>query len=432
MAYPQLTPVERKTFRLHFIYYAIEGIMLGVLALNEFVFIKSLKGTNFQVGFLFQFSSLVLVFSIFFNKWISRIKSKKRLLIWVGIATRGPLLLLLFFPHNVGELHNNFYHLVFLTIFLIYYFANPIVYPIINLFLKKNYSHANFGRLYSYSTTFNKIIMLLVTFCYGVLLDAYDYAYIYVFPVMAVLGIISMYLLSLIDYDEALIEIPKKKFLSSVRETISSMQQILKSNKAFRDFESGFMFYGFAFMGTVGVITIFFEKGLHLNYSSVAFYKNAYNILAILLLPFFGKLIGRIDPRKFAIITFASLLFYLIFMCLTEYFPVSTMVSGIKIYWILLISITFNGVFAATMALLWSIGSAYFCSDEEAANYQSIHLTFTGLRSFFAPLLGVLFYELWGFAATFAIGSGFLITAIVLMMISVKKRKDGLKTKVSI
>jgi len=419
-----LSKTETKTFRLHFLYYAIEGIILGVLALNEFVFIKSLKGSNLQVGVLFQFSVMVLIFSIFFNEWLKRIANKKKLLLIVGVITRLPLLILMFFPTNLSQLEgNSTYHLLFLFIFLIFYFANPIVYPIINLFLKKNYAHTNFGRLYSIATSFNKIVMLLVTFAYGWLLDYCDYAYIYVFPVIAALGILSIYLLSLIDYDEPYVAIPQRKLLQSLKQTINNMQNIMKSNKAFRDFEMGFMFYGFAFMGTVSVITIFFEKGLHLNYTTVAFYKNAYNILAILMLPFFGKLIGKIDPRKFAAITFASLLFYLLFMGLTEYIPIYTEVMGIKIYLMLMLSITFNGVFAATMALLWSIGSVYFCKDEEAANYQSIHLTFTGLRSFFAPLLGVLFYELWGFTWTFAIGIGFLIVSIILMLVSMKKEK---------
>ena len=70
------------------------------------------------------------------------------------------------------------------------------------------------------------------------------------------------------------------------------------------------MFYGFAWMATAAVITIFFEKVLHLNYSSIAFYKNAYNTLAILLLPYFGKLIGKIDPRKFAVYTFGFMLLH--------------------------------------------------------------------------------------------------------------------------
>jgi MFS family permease len=419
-----LSRTEARTFRLHFIYYAIEGIILGVLALNEFVFIKSLKGSNVQVGLLFQFSVMVLIFSIFFNEWIKRIADKKKLLRIVGVITRLPLLLLLFFPKDLSQTDgNSFYHFLFLSLFLIYFFANPIVYPVINLFLKHNYSHRNFGRLFSYATTFNKIIMLIVTFAYGLLLDYCNYAYIYVFPVVALLGILSIYLLSLIDYEETFVASPPRRILQSLRETITNMRSIMKRNKAFRDFEMGFMFYGFAFMGTVSVITIFFEKGLHLNYSTVAFYKNAYNILAIVMLPFFGRLIGKIDPRKYAAITFASLLFYLLFMGLTEYFPLHTEVWGIKIYLMLMLSITSNGIFAATMALLWSIGSVYFCKTEDAANYQSIHLSFTGLRSFFAPLLGVLFYELWGFTVTFVIGILFLAIAIILMIISMKKEK---------
>ena len=77
------------------------------------------------------------------------------------------------------------------------------------------------------------------------------------------------------------------------------------------------------------------------------------------------------------------------------------MILGIKIYPTMILAIISNGFFAATMALLWFIGSSYYCKPEDAADYQAVHLTFTGLRSFFAPLIGVLFYELWGFFVTF-------------------------------
>ena len=58
---------EKKTFRLHLIYSILDGIVIGILALNEFVFIKSIKGSDYQLGFLFQFSVLVFVFLIFFT-----------------------------------------------------------------------------------------------------------------------------------------------------------------------------------------------------------------------------------------------------------------------------------------------------------------------------------------------------------------------------
>ena len=62
-----LTDSERRTFLLHMAYSVIEGVILGVLALNEFVFIKSLKGSDYQLGFLFQFSMVVFLFLVFFN-----------------------------------------------------------------------------------------------------------------------------------------------------------------------------------------------------------------------------------------------------------------------------------------------------------------------------------------------------------------------------
>lgn len=405
-----LNEVEKKTFRLHLLYSVIEGVILGLLVLNEFVFLKSLHGTNWQVGLLFQTSVFVLVFSIFLNAWVNKVRNKKNFIILTALVTRLPLLLLFFFPAVISPDAVG-WHFLYIAIFLMYYMANPIIYPVINLFLKNNYLHDHFSVLYSYSTTLNKIVMLVVTFTYGALLDADETLYRLVFPCMGILGICSVLVFSRIPYQP--LESGKGRLLASgFRSVVQQMQQIMKRNKAFRDFETSFMFYGFAFMGTVSVITIFYQSGLGLNYTSVAFYKNFYNIIAIMLLPYMGRLMGRIAPRKFAALTFSSLLFYLVFTMITEYFPWNFDVWGIRIYVFLFISMLFNGVFAATMALLWSIGSAYFCRREEAADYQAIHLTFTGVRSFFAPLLGVWLYELIGFTGTFAVGILLLVAAV--------------------
>lgn len=418
----QLDPLEKRTFRIHFAYSIIEGIILGVLAINEFVFLKSLGGSDVGVSILFQFSVFVLTFSVLLNEWVRRIKKAKRFLIIIGILTRFPMLLLLFFPDNVGSLANSYiYHYLFLGIFLVYYFANPIIYPVINQFLKTNYFHKNFSVLYSWSTMANKIVMLLVTFVFGWLLDFDPGAYRFVIPVIAVLGMFSVWLLAQLSSNEVIVVRSELPLLKSLKLTIANLRQKMRSNRPFRDFQAGFMFYGFAFMGTVSVIAIFFQKELDLNYSSVAFYKNSYNILAIFLLPLFGKLLGRTDPRKFAALTFSSLIFYLLFIALTTYAPYFVWISGIKIYFTLLLAMLFNGIFSATNGLLWSIGSAYFCPEEEASEYQAIHLTFTGFRSFFAPILGLGIYLLIGFTATFISGMLLLLIAVFISYRSYKK-----------
>lgn len=403
-------------------YSFIEGIVMGVLALNEFVLIKSLKGTNLQIGVLFQLSVILMLFSVVINEFLKRTSNKPGLLRRVALLTRLPLLLLLFFPKNPeAYVEMPVFQYLFLLIFLLFYLANPIILPSINLFLRTNYKGDHFGTLYSYATTLNKIVMLFGTFGFGLLLDKDPFAYSYVYPVLAGLGVISIYLLSRIPFEAQALK-PKGGFLDSIKQSASNMWQIIVKNKPYRDFEIGFMLYGFAWMTTIAVITIFFDKVLNMNYSTVAFYKNAYNILAILILPFFGRLIGKIDPRRFAVYTFLSLLLFLLFLALTEYFPQHFEVFGIKVYYSLILAYMAHAVFAATMSLLWFIGSAYFAKDQDAANYQSVHLTLTGMRGMFAPIIGIVFYELFGFAWTFGIAIFSLSIAIVLMFVSMKNR----------
>ncbi|MFO7997696.1 MAG: MFS transporter [Bacteroidales bacterium] len=411
-----LTSRERQTFSLHMAYSVIEGILAGLIVLNEFVFVKSLLGSSYQASLLFQFATVVFLLLIFFNEFLRRIRNKKKLLHRTAILTRLPLLLLFFFPRSQEALTGtSIYHLLFLGIFLVYYLANPIVFPTINLFLKNTYTHDNFGRLYSFATTGKSIVMMVTTFVYGWLLDMDHFVFVYVFPVAAVLGITSIFLLAAIPYSEDNGAPPSQTLWEGIRQSILGMTDILKKNAPFRHFQTGFMFYGFGFMGSYTVIILFFEFELGLSYSSVAFYRNSYSLLSILMIPFFGKLIGRIDPRKFAALSFFSMFLFILSLALTGYFPVFVEFWGIRLYYMMIPYILFHSVFAATMALLWSIGSAYFCAPTEAGAYQSIHLGMTALRSLFAPILGVVFYELWGFTAAFAIAMVSLLTGVIIM-----------------
>jgi hypothetical protein len=75
------------------------------------------------------------------------------------------------------------------------------------------------------------------------------------------------------------------------------------------------------------------------------------------------------------------------------------------------------------MAISWSIGSAYFCGREEAGDYQSIHLSLTGLRAIIVPLAGIFIYDIAGFSFTFIMAAVFLAAGIILMIWSERKYK---------
>jgi hypothetical protein len=415
---------ERQTFILYLAYTFIDGILLGALALNEYILIKGLKGTSYQIGLLFLTSVVVLLLSVPFNEIYKRTANKKRLLRITGIITRAPLLLLIFFPEKFTGNHVLFtYQMIFLIIFLLFYFINPLIMPAINGYLKTNFTHENFGKFYGYATTVNKIVMLIVTFLFGVLLDLVPDAYRFVYPFLGVLGIISIFILTKIRYTPPVIPWTKPGLFKALNKTVKNMSGLLKRDRSFKEFEVGFMLYGFAWLMTVGVITIFLENEMKLNYSGVAFYKNLYNTISILLTPFFGKLMGKMHPQKFAVYTFIFMLFYILFMGLAEYFPARFEVFGIKIYYALLISFISYGIFGAMMGIIWNIGSAYFAKDEHAGDYQSVHLSLTGFRGAFATVAGIFFYELIGFTGVFALAIVSLLCAVFYLRNKLSKQK---------
>lgn len=407
---------EKSAFTLHLTYEILNGVMLGVLALNEFVFLRSMQGSNYQMSVLFQFSMMVFLFLVFFNEFLKRIPRKRKLLRITGFVTRIPLLLVLLFPNSDELLQSNpIYHLAFLGIFLVYYLGDPVIKPTINLLLKANYRHQNFGRLFSIATSASNITMLLVTFGYGYLLDYNKFSFTYVLPLAGGLSVLSLFLLSQIQYTPVAVEHGAAGFFSTIRKSVVRMVHILKENHTFRHFEIAFMFYGIAFMMSVTVIYIYFEKDLALNYASMAFYRNSYYVLAIVLLPYFGKLLGNIDPRKFGVIAYAAVLFYILTLFVSQWFNQSFSFLEIQIYYVLLFYILFRGLFAGTMPLMFNIGSAYFCRNEDADIYQSVHLSLTGFRSIFAPVIGVFVYEQFGFSYTLLVSAFFMVLAIVML-----------------
>lgn len=408
----KLIPRERIAFRLHLSYSAIEGIILGILALNEFVFIKSMAGKPIQLAFLFQFSMLVFLLSAFVHRFFSSGKRVRKLIRITALITRLPMVVFLFFPETIRP-EDQTYNYLFLGAFLLYYLANPLIYPNINHFLRNSYQHHNFGFLYSMSTSFNKIIMMIVTFVYGLMLDHDPMVFRYVLPLVGVLAVVSAFLLTMIPfkdkhgaYGENLHGDPLLK------NAFKNIVEVLRQNKAFFMFQVAFMFYGLSFMIGMPATNLFYKEILELNYSSVAFYRNAYNIVAIAALPFMGRLLGKTGPMRFGVITFASLLFYFLFVILTGLFPWNVTVLNIKIYHIMIIALVFHGLFASTMSLLWNIGSSYFGKNENAARLQNVHLFLTGIRAIPAPILGIWLYEAFGYVVCFS-------TTLVLLCIGI-------------
>ena len=415
-----LAGTERKTFRMHLAYAIIDGIIMGVLVINEYIFLKSMHGSKYLMSILFTFSMIIFLFSTVFNEFLIQVKNIKRTLRIIALISRVPLVIVALFPRDMHDCSGCMYHYLFLTVFLLYYLATPAVLPFINLFLKKNYPAHRFGKLYSYAVTVRMLTLMITTFLTGRLLDIFPGAYVYIFPALGVLGFLGIYFLTLIDYKEEAL----KKRLSTVRTFFGSFGNIIRiyrNNRPFLHFEIGFMLYGFAFMSTMTVINVFFEQSLGLSYTSVAFYKNVANIFPIVLLPVLGSFISKVDPRRFAAFAFSCLFLHILFLIFTSRFHASVEIYDIQVITTLLIAYVFFGLFQAAIFLTWNIGSSFFCTSGEAGSYQSVHLTMTGVRAVFAPLLGIVFSDLLGYVPAFIIAMTSLSAGIFIMIWSQRK-----------
>lgn len=416
---------ERFTFNIYMLYQAIDGVMLGVVALTEIVLIKSLGAKAFHVGVFFQLSSFLMPLSIFLTWYLSRIKNKKKVLINVALFTRIPLLFFAFFPPHVIGLQNHFLFInLFLLIFLLYYFAIPIILPIINLFLKSNYKTGRFGILYSYSLSLNQMILFVCTLVFGAMLNKDPDIYRYVYPVMGVLGVVGIYLITLIPYEEKTEQLPGTKSMRvELKDILNNSIQILKNNRAFRDFQLGMMLYGVGFFFCLAIIPMMLSKYFQLSYAEIAIYKDIPVIISVILFPFAGLQMDKKDPRLFAIRSFTFIGLFFLCLLLAQYLPWHAEFSGFTMIFLVILGYILFGIFSSSMTILWSIGSTYFAKTEDAATYHAIHLSFTGIRGCIIPFFGVWVFYAGGYTASFAMGILFEALAIYVLVRSMRKRK---------
>jgi hypothetical protein len=422
----QLEPKEKRTFLLHLFYALLDGLSLGIIALNEFVILRTVGANTFEVSLLFQIATLMLPFSIFMVHVIAAVKDKQRMLRVLAFVSRAPLLLFMFFPAFVRtHPHQQFFVLAYLVIFQLYYLANPFILPVLNLFTRAGYGPKRFGKLFGLAMSLTQLLTLGATLAFGFILDVQPDNYRYVFPVLGIMGISGIFLISYMPAASqqqgdkglraAILAVPYKRIF---RESL----EILRKNRAFAQFQMAMMCYGTGFLMSQAIITVYLAKYFQLSYPEIAFYKNISLLVAIFSYPYFGRHLDRKDPRILAAMCYGfNLLFYL-FLLLGKAWSQEVSVMGHRLVHFIFAAFLIQGLFASSMGMVWGIGSSYFAPAEEAARYHSIHLSLTGIRGILAPPIGVIVFKLSGYYGSFGCAIGMQLLAMTIMYLSLKRR----------
>lgn len=419
---PDARIIEKYTFRLHLISQILNGISFGTFILQDVILKKSLGGSDLQVTVLIFLTSAAFLFSIYGAEIINRAPNRPHMILGLGFASK-------FFLFIIPLFEGPAYFIFCIAMMAI---IDSMIKPVWNVIIKHNYTEKKRSSLYSYTSSFYTLSLLITTTALGFLLDINYEVYKIFFPLAGVADMIAYYNLSKLIKLYKDTGAPAQRFVMRfslrllkdiVILPIRNMLRIFNVNKAFLRFEIYFFLYGMAFMMIAAVLPIFLVDDLALDYTPISLARGfMVHIAIVVFTPLMGKLMGSRNPSKFTGISFISLVLFPFLLLAIKYFHLVHIREDILLY----VTFFIFGISMSGVTLSWNLGSIYYAPHAEVSNYQAVHITLTGLRGIFSPFLGYLVLKLVSIEAAFIVAAMLFLSGGVLMLGEGKKLKKAL------
>lgn len=394
---------------------AFSGISFGILMLQEVILKKSLGGSNFEVTILIFLTSSAFLFSIYGPEIINRQRNQAKTIIILSVVSRSFLLIIPFFETPV----------FFIFCIAASNYTDSLIKPAWNTVFKHNYTNEKRSTLYSYASSLQMIVILIVTTLSGYLFDFNYKIYKILYPAAGIFDILAyINLAKMISWGNPAKEKTGReiKSLFSIRLLkdilvlpVRNLIRIFRENKPFLRFETYFFLYGIAFMTASPAVPIFLVEILKLDYSPISIAKGLlFYSSTILFTPVMGRFHGSGNPTKFCGYLFLSLMTYPLLMICIKIIGIDMKILSPEL--LLYITFFFFGIFMSGITMSWNLSSIYYSPHSEVANYQAVHITLTGVRGLIAPFIGYLILKYISIYATFLVSSGFFLLAGIMML----------------
>lgn len=394
---------ERHTFYFALSSYLLNGITLGILILQEVVLKKTLLGTPLEITLLTMVAPFSNFFSIYFSRIIKTDPNKKRLFLLIGIIGRMSLVVIAFVHSAIP----------FLIVLAVFYIFNAFLNPLMSSLMQVNIGKDKRGKLFGYMNSVSTMASIIISFTAGKLLDIDDNMFRMLFAFAGIIGFVSMYFLSRIRFRKKLmIDGGLKSGTFNILYPFRNMIHIYSNDRRYLFFEIAFFVYGMGFLVILPALPIYFVDIMEMDYSQISMAKGVIGqIFMVLIMPFVGSLHDRTNPVVFSAITFFILAFYPIILLLA---PGNTMVNPVHVVYLGFLIYSFA---MSAVIIVWNLGSIYFAGHRNSSDYQSIHVTMTGIRGLIAPLVGYAVIKLFGVMQVFMLSSVFFFIASFLMIL---------------
>jgi predicted MFS family arabinose efflux permease len=395
------TRVGRYTQRAHLRAAFLEGIVQGVLALNEFVAKKTLGASDLVITALVMAQPISWFFSSYWSNFLVG-REKRSTFLLFGLLGRLSLFLVL-------AVHGG---IAFAAVIVFATLMFGSITPAQNSLFQTNYDVRERGRAFGLSTSWQSIATIGAAVVAGRLYDNDPRMYRWTYTVAAIAGFASCWLFYRIRFRRrhrssapAFGPGLAREMTRRLRSPFAGSFTILREDRDFRRFETAYMGYGLAFMMLQPVIPIFLVESLHVDYSQASNARGlVFYFMMVLFSPIFGWMLDRSGPVKLSTLAFLLLAFFPLTLTIAD--SVSVVYLAFCVY----------GIAMAAVNVGWTMGPIHFAGTRDSASYMGAHVALVGLRGLIGGPIGILLFRLTGTARATFLGSAALFLIASLLM----------------
>ncbi len=403
MRFKDFSPIERQTAVLLLWAALFSGAVASLVQTQDIIARKALLAKDWQLALMTMIWPIANFFSIWWGQLFERSCYKSRYFLIAGVFGRLVLISGIWLT-TMNE---------FLVLLTVMFAFNSLLIPAQNLIYQKNINPGRRGKMYGYTISLSMVITITVTFLAGRWLDMNESMFRWLLVWTGVCGFISCFLLSQVRVQMPILEpsCERVPWWRSVTDPLRMSVELLRRDKAFACFERSFSIYGIGFIMMMPVLPIFLVDIMKLNYTTNFLAKGVLSQAGLLLLsPYLGKLHDRLHPFRFISLAFGMLALFPVLILVSIFFTghdwlaVSIVFAAFSVF----------GIAMSGINMAWNMSSIYFAGSNNAAMYQSVHVTMTGFRGLLAPILGYILLKTLGINSVFAVAIGFLVTASIV------------------
>jgi MFS family permease len=271
------------------------------------------------------------------------------------------------------------------------------------------------SKLWGLTVTTATLVSMMSAYLFGKLLDYDPFSFRWLFPVLGIVGALSVVTLALsplrglhrFNRDTARLSL-SQLIVTPVRHFIT----LLSTDRKFFAFEAVFFLYGLALMLTFPVVPQFMDDVAGMSYAQAGLAGGTLGQLGIVFLsPIWGKLMDRTSPQFLCSVVFAILAAFPALLFLSPHLAL----IGIPVVTTVYVAYLVFGIGMSGISVAWSVAPVTFAGDRDASAYSGAHVTLTGIRGTFGPILGALALEYMGYKIVFSTSTVMFILAALGM-----------------